>query len=51
MIELRILLLEDNPSDAELNERELRKAGLVFVSDPLLDNELYLEPDWSVPWI
>lgn len=32
MIELRVLLLEDNPLDAELNERELRKAGLTFIS-------------------
>lgn len=29
---LRILLLEDNPADAELNERILRKAGLTFES-------------------
>ena len=32
MTELRILLLEDNPVDAELNERVLRKAGIVFTS-------------------
>jgi len=30
--ELRVLLLEDTPSDAELAERELRKAGIVFTS-------------------
>ncbi|MDD2914020.1 MAG: diguanylate cyclase [Gallionella sp.] len=30
MDELRILLLEDNPSDAELLEYQLRKGGLVF---------------------
>ena len=30
---LRILLLEDSPTDAELNERVLRKAGIKF--DPL----------------
>jgi len=30
--ELRILLLEDNPNEAELNERVLRKAGLKFIS-------------------
>jgi diguanylate cyclase (GGDEF)-like protein/PAS domain S-box-containing protein len=30
--ELRILLLEDNPAEAELNERMLRKAGLEFIS-------------------
>ena len=29
---LRILLLEDSPTDAELNERELRKAGIEFNS-------------------
>lgn len=29
---LRILLLEDTPTDAELNERELRKAGVAFTS-------------------
>ncbi len=29
---LRILLLEDSPTDAELSERLLRKAGLVFSS-------------------
>ncbi|MFZ2161296.1 MAG: diguanylate cyclase [Sideroxyarcus sp.] len=32
MTELRILQLEDNASDAELNEYVLRKAGLIFVS-------------------
>jgi diguanylate cyclase (GGDEF)-like protein/PAS domain S-box-containing protein len=30
---LRILLLEDNSADAELNERVLRKAGLEFISN------------------
>lgn len=29
---LRFLLLEDSPVDAELNERELRKAGISFTS-------------------
>jgi CheY-like chemotaxis protein len=29
---LRLLLVEDSPVDAELNERELRKAGLAFVT-------------------
>jgi len=29
--ELRILILEDNPHDAELIRHELRKAGLFFV--------------------
>jgi Signal transduction histidine kinase regulating C4-dicarboxylate transport system len=30
--EIRILILEDNPTDAELAERELRKGGIVFQS-------------------
>ena len=30
--ELRILILEDNPADAELAERELEKGGLSFVA-------------------
>ena len=30
--ELRILILEDVPADAELMEHELRKAGIVFTS-------------------
>lgn len=29
---LRILLLEDNPTDAELNERALHKAGIAFTA-------------------
>lgn len=29
---LRILMLEDTPADAELNERMLRKAGIKFDS-------------------
>ena len=29
---IRILMLEDVPSDAELEEMELREAGLVFTS-------------------
>ncbi|MEN6586920.1 MAG: GAF domain-containing protein, partial [Sulfuricella sp.] len=29
---LRVLLLEDSPTDAELNERVLRKAGIVFTA-------------------
>lgn len=32
MTELRVLLLEDNPAEAELNERALRKGGYEFVS-------------------
>lgn len=30
--ELRVLLLEDTPTDAELAEHELRKAGIVYVA-------------------
>ncbi len=30
--ELRVLMLEDTPTDAELEERELRKAGIAFTS-------------------
>ena len=30
--ELRVLMLEDTPTDAELIERELRKAGIAFTS-------------------
>jgi len=30
--ELRVLMLEDTPSDAELAERELRKSGIVFTA-------------------
>lgn len=30
--ELRVLMLEDTPTDAELAEHELRKAGIVFTS-------------------
>jgi signal transduction histidine kinase len=30
--ELRVLMLEDTPSDADLAERELRKAGVAFIS-------------------
>src|SRR5579862_314580 len=35
---LRILLVEDNPSDAELIEFELRNAGLAF-SSRIIDSE------------
>ena len=29
---LQVLMLEDEPADAEFAERELRKAGIVFVA-------------------
>jgi PAS domain S-box-containing protein len=39
---LRILLLEDSPSDAELIERFLRKAGLVFEAHRVEREETFL---------
>ena len=30
--ELRVLMLEDTPTDAELAEHELRKAGIAFTA-------------------
>ena len=39
---LRILLLEDDPVDAELAERALRKAGLVFTSHRAKDRAGFL---------
>jgi len=30
--EVRILIIEDNPVDAELAQHELRRAGIEFVS-------------------
>jgi DNA-binding NtrC family response regulator len=41
--ELRILILEDVPADAELEERELRKAGLVFTSKVVDTREAFLK--------
>lgn len=41
--DIRILILEDNPADAELLENELREAGLVFVSKLVEDKESYTE--------
>ncbi|MFO1421711.1 MAG: PAS domain S-box protein [Candidatus Competibacteraceae bacterium] len=40
---LRILLLEDNPSDAELNQHALRKAGIGFQALRVERAEAYLE--------
>ncbi|WP_246194986.1 PAS domain S-box protein [Allochromatium palmeri] len=39
---LRLLLLEDNPADAELNERVLRRAGLEFESRRVETREQFL---------
>ena len=41
--ELRILILEDVPADAELEEHELRKAGLVFTSKIVDTREAFLK--------
>src|SRR3989339_117072 len=41
--QLHILILEDNPSDAELVQRELRKAGLDFAAQVAADKKTYLE--------
>jgi two-component system sensor histidine kinase/response regulator len=41
-VPLRILLLEDNPADAELNEHILRKAGLEFESLRVEDEAAYV---------
>jgi PAS domain S-box-containing protein len=41
--ELRILILEDVPSDAELEEHELRKSGLVFTLKIVDTEETFLK--------
>jgi PAS domain S-box-containing protein len=41
--ELHILILEDVPADAELEEHELRKAGLVFTSKVVDTREAFLK--------
>ena len=41
--ELRILILDDVPADAELEEHELRKAGLVFTSKVVDTKEVFLK--------
>lgn len=41
--ELRILIIEDVPGDAELEEHELRKAGLVFTSKIVATREAFLK--------
>ncbi len=40
---LSILILEDNPADAELIQRELRKAGFVFTARLARDKPAFLE--------
>jgi PAS domain S-box-containing protein/putative nucleotidyltransferase with HDIG domain len=39
---LRVLMLEDTPTDAELAERELRKAGIVFISKRVDTREAFI---------
>jgi hypothetical protein len=41
--ELRILILEDEPNDAELVERELRKAGMSFTPKRVETREDFFE--------
>lgn len=41
--EIHILILEDNPADAELEEHELRKAGLAFISRVVDTREAFLK--------
>jgi diguanylate cyclase (GGDEF)-like protein/PAS domain S-box-containing protein len=41
--ELRVLILEDSPADAELAERELRKAGLSFSARRVETREAFAE--------
>lgn len=40
--ELRILMLEDTPTDAELAERELRKAGVVYTAMRVETREAFI---------
>ena len=52
---LRILLLEDSPVDAELAERELRRAGVSLVllrvetRDDFVRQLIAFQPDIGVP--
>ena len=39
--ELRILILEDDPADAELEEHELRKSGIAFISKQVETKETF----------
>jgi two-component system, cell cycle sensor histidine kinase and response regulator CckA len=41
--ELRILMLEDIPTDAELAERELRKAGIAFIAKRVETEKAFVE--------
>jgi PAS domain S-box-containing protein len=41
--EARILIIEDVPTDAELNEHELRKAGIAFIAKRVQTKEAFLQ--------
>ena len=41
--DFRILILEDDPLDADLEELELREAGLVFTSKVVATEETFLK--------
>ncbi len=40
---LRVLILEDTPTDAELAQRELRKAGMEFVSEQVETRDAFVQ--------
>jgi len=40
---IRVLILEDNPADAELIKYELRQAGFVFISKHVEDKKSYIK--------
>ena len=40
---IRVLILEDTETDAELMEEELREAGITFVSKRVAAEQTYLE--------
>jgi PAS domain S-box-containing protein len=42
-MKLRVLILEDNPADAELMERQLKKDGITFVSQRVENKSNYLQ--------
>jgi len=47
---LRVLILEDNPADAELMQFELQEAGIVFMAKVVMTKEDYIyEMEVSTP--
>jgi PAS domain S-box-containing protein len=40
--QIRILIVEDNPADAELIQRELRRAGIIFISRQVATKDAFL---------